>query len=556
MSIRSKILAFVTLCSLVTLLVAGISAMTLRTFNEAITETKEASQRSLNAANLNRLVTSVVVEARGIYAAKDVADAKKYAERLIKNLDAMNALLAQWGGVVPEIERPLFDKVIKGAADFTILRKETARLGTEVSPKAAADQGFNELNRANRQAFQDSIDALSASGLAQVEAIDKHTDTLYDSRLMLLIGLAIGGAICCVVVGGLVGDRMIARPLAIVSDSIRRLASGDHDLPHVQPRRDEIGAIWASMTVFANAMKESAASRASLANETVAAQERRRAEMRGLADGFQGSVGALVETLSGSASEMERTAQAMAADADQTNRHSSAVMNAANETAMNVQSVAAATEELAATANEIGMQVAQTSAAAASAVESTRRTNDRVQALAESASRIGDVVALISSIAGQTNLLALNATIEAARAGEAGRGFAVVASEVKELASQTARATDEITTQIAAIQNATRETVGAIAEIGTTIGSVHNIAVGVAAAVEEQQVATQEIARSVSDAARGTQAVTETMGQVQEAAIQAGARAAQVLGAAGGLVRQSKAMAVEVDSFVGGVRAA
>ncbi len=556
MRIRSKILTFVGLCSLMTLVVAGISLSTLSTFNGAITDAKHASQRALNAANLNRLVTGVVVEARGIYAAKDTADAKKYADRLLKNLDAMNALLTEWGPSVPATERVLFDKVVKGAAEFTVLRKETARLGVEVAPKAAADQGFNELNRANRQAYQDGIDALVVSSRAQVDAIDRQADELYDQRFALLAGIAVAGTLGCIVLGGLVGERTIARPLTQVSQVIHRLSDGDHDLPPIKAGKDEIGAIWSSMAVFAATMRESAIIRAGQDSERSAAQERRRTEMTGLADGFQGSVGGLVRTLSGAATEMERTAEAMAADADQTNRHSSAVMAAANETAMNVQSVAAATEELAATANEIGMQVAQTSAAAAGAVESTKRTNARVQALAESASKIGDVVALISSIAGQTNLLALNATIEAARAGEAGRGFAVVAAEVKELASQTARATDEITTQINAIQQATRETVGAIAEIGSTIGTVHSIAVGVAAAVEEQQVATQEIARSVSDAARGTQSVTETMGQVQVAAVQAGARAAQVLGAAGELVRQSKAVAGEVDHFVGGVRAA
>ncbi|KQP61494.1 chemotaxis protein [Methylobacterium sp. Leaf108] len=556
MRIRSKILVFVAACSLMTVVIAAISLSTLSTFNTAITEAKQASQRALNAANLNRLVTGVVVEARGIYAAKDTADAKKYAERLLKNLSAMNALLTEWAPTVPDSERVLFDRVVTGAADFTVLRKETARLGTEVAPAAAAAQGFNELNRANRQAFQDSIDALVTSGRATVDAIDRQTDVLYDQRFMLLVGITIAGGLGSLLIGGIVGNRMIARPLTQVSQAIGRLSAGDHDLPPVKAGKDEIGAIWASMAVFAATMRESTTLRAHQDQVTASAQDRRRTEMSSLADGFQGSVGELVRTLATAATEMERTAQAMAADADQTNRQSNAVMSAANETAMNVQSVAAATEELAATANEIGMQVAQTSAAAAGAVESAKRTNARVQALADSASRIGDVVALISNIAGQTNLLALNATIEAARAGEAGRGFAVVAAEVKELASQTAKATDEIGTQIAAIQEATRETVNAIAEIGSTIGTVHGIAIGVAAAVEEQQVATQEIARSVSDAARGTQAVTETMNQVQEAAVQAGARASQVLDAAGGLVRQSKAVAGEVDHFVGGVRAA
>ncbi|GJE43608.1 methyl-accepting chemotaxis protein [Methylobacterium soli] len=556
MQIRTKILGFIGACSLVTLVVAGVSIATLRTFNDAITEVKLASTRALNGANLNRLVTEVVVESRGIYAATDTADAKKYADGVVKSLAAMNALLKDWAPLVAPSERATFEQAVKDAGAFTTLRTELARRGVEVSPKAAADLGFNEDNRVNRRAFQNGVDLLVARSRAEVEAIDRATDALYQERLTLLLALALGGALACVLIGGLVGHRQIARPLGAVSGAIRRLAEGDHNLPDVKPSRDEIGAIWQSMRVFAGSMRETAELRRSQDQAGFEASARKRAEMGDLADRFQGSVGGLVQDLSGAAVEMEQTARTMAANAEQTNQQSSAVMSAANETSMNVQAVATATEELAATANEIGSQVSQTSAAAAGAVESARRTNERVQMLARSAANIGEVVALISNIAGQTNLLALNATIEAARAGEAGRGFAVVASEVKELASQTAKATDEITAQIATIQQATRETVGAIEEISDTIGTVHQIALGVAAAVEEQQVATQEIARSVNDAARGTQRVTESMAQVQRAALQAGAGASQVLAAAGHLARQSASLGNEVEGFVGGVRAA
>ena len=202
------------------------------------------------------------------------------------------------------------------------------------------------------------------------------------------------------------------------------------------------------------------------------------------------------------------------------------------------------------------MQVTQTSTAAESAVEATRRTRASVQALARSADGIGQVVSLISTIAGQTNLLALNATIEAARAGEAGRGFAVVATEVKDLATQTAKATEEIAGQIAAMRTATHDAVAAIEEIGGTIEQVHGIALGVAAAVEEQQLATQEIARSVSEAASGTRAVTDTMALVLGAARETGASAAEVLDAAADIARRSNGLGGEVAGFVTQVRAA
>jgi methyl-accepting chemotaxis protein len=556
MTIKTKILAFVLACGAMTLLVAGVGISTLSTFNGAMEESRLAARRALDAANFNRLVTAVSLESRGVYAAKDTGDAVKYADRMRQNLNAMNALLAEWGRRIPADERAAFERVVQGAAAFTTLRQEIARLGTEVAPKAAADQGFNEANRANRQAFQDAIDGLVASGRAHVEAIDDAADALYAERLKLLLALAIGGTLGCMLIGGIVGHRQIAAPLAGVTAAIQRLSQGDLHLPATTPRRDEIGAIWSSMHIFAQSMRDAETLRATQDEAASLASARRRAERSDLADQFQGSVGALVGDLSDAAAAMEETARAMSASAEQANRQSAAVMRAAQETAQNVQSVAAATEELAATANEIGQQVSQTSAAAAGAVESSRRTNARVEALAEGAARIGDVVALISSIAGQTNLLALNATIEAARAGEAGRGFAVVAAEVKGLAAQTAKATDEITAQIAMIQNATRDTVEAINEIGLTIGSVHSIAVGVAAAVEEQQVATQEIARSVSDAARGTQNVTDTMAEVQGAAVEVGAGAAQVLGSAAELARRSLSLNGEVSRFVGSIRAA
>jgi methyl-accepting chemotaxis protein len=556
MRIRTKLFALLGAFGLVSLTVASLSVTTLRTFNGAVEDVKSASARALYSERLNRLVTAVVMDARGIYAAKDTAEARKFADALMMGLSSIDALLKQWQPVVPDQDRALFDAVVRDAASFKNFRTETARLGTEISPQAANVQGNNEANRANRKTFQTSIDALTQHSQAEVEAIDARTHALYDQRLWLLICLALGGTTAALVIGGLIGHRQIARPLQGVTRAIQTLASGDYALPPLRQSRDEIGDIARSMEVFAQAMRDADELRATHEQSKQTLVLQRKAEMNALADRFEGSVGQLVQHLSTAAQGMETSARTMTDNARETNLQSQTVSTAAEQTSANVQAVASATEELAASANEIGSQVLQTSHAAAQAVENARQTRARVEVLSGGAHKIGDVVALIRSVAEQTNLLALNATIEAARAGEAGRGFAVVASEVKALAAQTARATDDIASQIGAIQGATEEVVAAIDAISCGIEEVYQIATTVAAAVEEQQAATQEIARNVSEAAQGTQEVSRTIIGVQGVATCVGTEAAQVFAAAGALSDNASVLSQEVEAFVRTVRAA
>ena len=270
---------------------------------------------------------------------------------------------------------------------------------------------------------------------------------------------------------------------------------------------------------------------------------------------FDGQMKVVLNTLGGSATDLQNAANTLAANAEQSTRQSAAVAAGSEEASANVQAVASATEQLTSSVREIGRQVTESTRMTGKAVEQADQSGASMQGLAEAAQRIGAVVELINTIAGQTNLLALNATIEAARAGDAGRGFAVVASEVKALAEQTAKATDEISQQILAIQTATRQSVSSIQEIGATIGSVNEIATAIAAAVEQQGMATAEIARNVQEAARGTQQVSSNIAGVNQAASETGHTATRMLSAANELSRQSDTLRASVEGFFAAIRA-
>jgi methyl-accepting chemotaxis protein len=343
-----------------------------------------------------------------------------------------------------------------------------------------------------------------------------------------------------------------------LNGAMGKMAAGDLDvvIPGAE-RGDEIGDIAKTVTVIrANAeqkARDEAAAR--LDQDNLAAASRKR-EMVELAGSFERAVGNIVDNVSSASNRLEESAGALTATAEQAKELTAAVVAASDEASTNVQAVASSTEEMSSSVNEISRQVQESANIANSAVAQARKTNERVAELAKAAARIGDVVELINTIAGQTNLLALNATIEAARAGDAGRGFAVVASEVKALAEQTAKATGDISHQINGIQAATKESVGAIKEIGDTIGRMSEIASTIASAVEQQGAATQEISRNVQQAAQGTMQVTSNITDVQRGASATGSASTQVLSAAQSLSGESARLKLEVGKFLDSVRAA
>jgi len=345
--------------------------------------------------------------------------------------------------------------------------------------------------------------------------------------------------------------RGITRPVVTMTEVMNDLAGGDLeiDVPALD-QTDEIGEMARSVQVFKDNALAARQARIDRTEEREKSAMARKEVMSKMANDFESSVGGIVQSVSSAATKLHASSEVMATTADHTSNQSTTVAAAADQASANVQTVASAAEELSASITEIGRQVSESSKIAAAAVRDAQATDEKVQGLAMAANKIGEVVALITDIADQTNLLALNATIEAARAGEAGKGFAVVASEVKNLASQTARATEEIGAQIGSIQAATRESVTAIQAIGKTITRIDEIATGISAAVEEQSDATREIARNVEQAAAGTGEVSSTIGVVTQGASETGAAAKQINAAAAELSQQSEILNSKVDLFV------
>jgi methyl-accepting chemotaxis protein len=383
-------------------------------------------------------------------------------------------------------------------------------------------------------------------------AFDAAAAAARRNLILGMLAMLVGAVVIALLVG-----RSMSRPVLALTATMNRLSSGDTEAAIAGlARQDELGRMAQAVQVFKDSMLETERLRGEQEAMKTRAEGERRAGMLSLADKFEHAIGGIVGTVASSATEMQSTAQGMSGIAGEAKRRATAVAAAATEATANVQTVASAAEELTASIGEIGQQVNRSAAIAGNAAEQAKRTNLTVADLAAGAAKIGEVVQLIQDIASQTNLLALNATIEAARAGEAGKGFAVVASEVKNLASQTAKATDDIRAQIAGIQGTTGEAVTAIQAIATTIEEVNEIAGSIAAAVNEQGAATQEIARNVQQAAAGTNEVSANISGVNEASGEVGDAAGQVLSSAGELSEQAERLRREVETFLATVRAA
>ena len=463
----------------------------------------------------------------------------KFVDNSLKAISSNNEKIQQ---SIKEVAA-LLDEYRQSLTKLIDNSKEIDELTIEMTESAAAINKGSGAMKSDLLADQNRLEAESDATIGETE------------RLILI--LAAGGFVLGCVWAFFLG-KGISRPIAAMCNAMRELAAGNFDvvLPGLG-RKDELGEMAGAVEEFkmqavAKAERDAATQEA----QNKASSAARRAELIRFADEFETAVGAIVSNVSASAVQLEAAAGTLTRTAETTQGLSSQVAGASEEASSNMQSVASATEELSASVDEIGRRVKESSQIAGAAVRQAEQTDGRIGKLSRAAQEIGDVVKLITAIAEQTNLLALNATIEAARAGDAGRGFAVVASEVKSLASQTARATDEISNHIMGMQGATQESVAAIKEIGGTIGKISDIANTIANAVEQQSAATQEIARSVQNVAQGTQEAAASVMQVNRGATETGAASEEVLNSARTLSSESTRLREELDRFMANIRAA
>jgi methyl-accepting chemotaxis protein len=552
LSLAAKLYSVFALVAVLTAVIAILSDYNSRR-NEELTEAvATASRAALNVERVNSLVYAVVMESRGVYMSTDVDGAKKFGAGLLKFNDQILGVVKNWESFVQADDAEQFAIFKKRIEQFVEFRKELVRRGVEINPAAGREWGDNDANREVRSALNKDLEALSKVYAERSKRLALQADVSH--RLAFLLTCLGGLALAVVVVGVLIIARSIARPLSVITATIKQVADGaDHvEVPHTE-RTDEIGALARAIQIFKEAMDRNR----DLNSQALRESEAREARTRHIelsVEEFREAMQGVVHAVTSSASSMRNTAQSIARVASDANGQAVAAAGATEQASRSVNAVAGAAEELSASVEEISRQVHQSARVVDEAGQRTDKSVAEIESLAAATQRIDGVLNLIQTIAEQTNLLALNATIEAARAGDAGRGFAVVAHEVKALAEQTAKATSEIGQNVAMIQTSTRNAVDAVREIGGAVRNINEVTSNIASAVGEQDAATREISVNAQMAAQGNETLVVNIGSLNEAIGETTKSATSVLSASTDLTSTAEILSREVDKFFRNLR--
>ncbi|MET0677786.1 MAG: HAMP domain-containing methyl-accepting chemotaxis protein [Bradyrhizobium sp.] len=542
--------------ALFALLVAAITALSHYNTRETTDLTEQvsiASRAALNIERINSLVYAVVMESRGIYMSTEPAVVKKYGDGLLKFNERILEVVKNWQALVQEDDAQQFATFKKRIEQFIDFRKELVRRGVEINGAAGREWGDNDANREVRVALNKDLEALSRVYAERSKRLAAQSDTNH-TLAFVLTGLGIL-ALAVVVIGVLIIARSIARPLSVITSTIKQVADGAEgvEVPHTG-RTDEIGALARAIKIFQDAMDRNRNLNSQVLEDSKERDQRTR-HIEQSVDAFREAISGVVRAVTDNATAMRDTAQTIASVSSDASGRAVAASDATEQASSNVSAVASAAEELSTSVEEIGRQVRQSAGAVEQAGQRTEKSVAEIEGLAAATQRIDGVLNLIQAIAEQTNLLALNATIEAARAGDAGRGFAVVAHEVKALAEQTAKATAEIGQNVGLIQNSTKTSVEAVREIGNAVRDINEVTAIIASAIEQQDSATREISSNAQLAAQGNGTLVVNINSLSEAIGTTNTAAASVLTASSELTATADTLSREVEAFFRNLRA-